>query len=70
MKISKGTIVSVNHSRKGKFQAMAIKDFDTQKEEFYPLALVTPRVKGMNNDWVTGEEIPCRNSLCKIATTN
>lgn len=69
MKIKKGTLLKVNHSRKGTFEGIAIKDFDTTKEEFYPIALAQKNpIKGIsiNMEWIEGEEIPCRNSLCKL----
>ena len=66
MKIKKGTKLLIGHSRKGEFKAIAIKDFDTEKEEFYPVAVAQDQVCGMSDAWVEGEEIPCRRSLCKI----
>jgi hypothetical protein len=42
-----------------------LRDFDTETEEFFPVATLQ-FVRGMSNDWVKGEEIPCRNSLCNI----
>ena len=67
MEIKKGTLLEVNHSRKGKFVGVAEKDFDTDKTEFYPIALAQEEiVDGIVNDWGMGSSIPCRNSLCKI----
>ena len=37
MKIKKGTELRVNHCRKGKFIGEATEDFDTDKNEFYPI---------------------------------
>jgi len=54
MKIKRGTILNVNHFRKGNFEAIAIKDFDTEEDEFYPVSSTE------------GEEIACRKSLCEI----
>ncbi len=65
MKISKGAILEVTHSRKGRFTAIATKDFDTETETFYPVATTT-YVEGLNTDWVVGESIPCRGSLCTV----
>jgi hypothetical protein len=67
MKIKKDTILKINHTRKGLFYASAMRDFDTEKEEFYPVRVAQNKtVKGMNTDWEVGEEIPYRNTLCKI----
>lgn len=63
MEIKKNSIVWVNHSRKGKFIAKAIQDFNTEKDEWYPLKLVTAKVEGLNTTWIEGEEIPCRANL-------
>ena len=71
MKVSKGTLLDVNHTRTGKFLGIAIRDFDTDTETFYPIALAENKVISamsiMNDDWVKGDEIPCRNSLCQIS---
>lgn len=67
MKILKGTIVEVNSSRRGIFEGIALKDFDTETDEFYPIALHQEKmIRGMNNEWENGEEIPCRKTLCTI----
>lgn len=39
MKIKKGQLVKVDHSRKGSFNAIADNNFDTEIEKFYPLSL-------------------------------
>jgi len=67
MIIKKGTFLNVRHSRKGNFKGIATKDFDTEKEEFYPIAVMQEKpVEGLDTEWKQGEEIPCRNTLCKI----
>ncbi len=66
MKIKMGTKVLINHARKGVFKGIALKDFDTQKEEFYPIVLAEKSVSGMNTNWEKGEQIPCRCTLCSI----
>jgi len=67
MEIKKGTLLEVNHSRRGKFVGVAEKDFDTDKIEFYPIAVAQEEiVEGLVNYWGMGSSIPCRNSLCKI----
>ena len=67
MRIKKGTLLEVTHCRSGKWLGIATRDFDTDKEEFYPLALAQKyTVKGLNTVWEEGENMPCRNCLCKI----
>jgi len=65
LKIKKGTLLKINHSRKGIFLARAKEDFKIS-DEWYPVVLATERVEGSNTWWEGGEEIPCRKSLCKI----
>ena len=65
MKVKKGTILIINHKRKGTFKGIARDDFDTEVDEFYPI-VAGDFVCGMASDWEEGEEIPCRNSLCNI----
>ena len=69
MKVAKGTLLQVNHSRKGKFKGIAEKDFDTDIDEFYPIKLAKGQyVRGLcsGNDWIEGESIPCRNTQCTV----
>jgi len=66
MKILKGSRVTVKHSRKGIFRAVAIRDFDID-EEWYPLA-TAEEVHGIsqgpgNRAWGPGE--PCRASFVR-----
>lgn len=65
MKIIKGTLLEVKHDRKGIFKAVATKDFDTEKETFYPLALCED-VEGLAGKWKEGASIPCRGEFCTI----
>lgn len=74
MKIKKDTLLDVNHSRKGKFLGIATRDFDTESETFYPIALAERKrlyaasvTYSTIDPWVIGDEIPCRNSLCQIS---
>ena len=46
MKIIKGTILKVYHKKKGVFCGKAKRDFDTDKEEFYPIILNEPLILG------------------------
>lgn len=70
MKILKGSLLKVTHSRKGNFKGIAVEDFDTDVSEFYPIALADDYVTGLSNDWTYSETIPCRRSLCKIELIN
>lgn len=63
--VKKGTLLKINHSRKGTFLARAKEDFNLD-DEWYPIVLAVERVDGMNTFWEAGDDIPCRASLCKI----
>lgn len=65
MIIKAGTKLTVSHRRKGKFEGMAAKDFDTEKTTFYPIRTLEC-VRGMANEWDAGDIIECRNTLCEI----
>lgn len=62
MKVKKGDLLEISHSRKGTFRVVALEDFDTEDEDFYPVA-AAQRVQGMAEDWVAGEEIPVSHRL-------
>jgi len=66
MKVKKGELLEINHTRKGVFKGIAMENFDTEKNEFYPIVLADDLVVGASMDWVKGEKIPCRVSLCSI----
>lgn len=65
MLIKKDQEFTVRHRRKGTFRAKAVRDFDTEKEEFYPV-VTCEYVGGCVNDWIPGEQIPCRKCLCEL----
>ena len=65
MKIKKGTLFLVRDPRKGKYIGKALRDFDTETEEFYPVTPVET-VFGMVNTWEPGDEIPCRKGIAEI----
>lgn len=65
MKIKKGDILKIYHCRKGIFYGEAIRDFDTKNEEFYPVKVKNKTVVGLTEIWEDGDNIPCRNVLCK-----
>ena len=69
MIIKKDTIIQVKSSRKGNYKAIALEDFDTEKDEWYPVALAEAKaIVGMNrnNLWIAGDKVPCRRGLCII----
>ena len=67
MIVNKGQLIKVTHVRKGVFEAVAAKDFDTEKEEWYPVVVVFGEtIEGLSRAWEYGTRIPCRRSLCKI----
>lgn len=63
----KGTVLMIDHKRKGLFNAEVWDDFDPEMEEWYPLQAVGP-INGRHilEKWKPGEAIPCRASLCRI----
>lgn len=65
MKIRKGQTIEVRHIRKGVFKAVALKDFDTVKDDEYPIA-TWEYVRGYCFEWYKGDPIPCRRDYCKI----
>jgi len=62
MLIKKGQKLLIKHKRTGTFYALAMRDFDTKNESFWPVT-ACEQVHGLNTYWVPGEEIPCRQSL-------
>ena len=69
MKIKEGQLLAINHARKGPFVAVALRDFDSEEEDWFPVALAKGYVKGISTglgpDWITGDEIPCRASFVR-----
>ncbi len=69
MIILKGQHLHVSHKRKGEFDAVALRQFDTETEDWYPLAIAEGSVvKGLSaaTTWRPGEAIPCRKSLTTV----
>lgn len=66
MKIKKGSKLKIQHLRLGIFYGIAIKTFDTEQETFYPIELDQLMLWGLSTEWVKGDYVPCRNSLCNI----
>lgn len=62
MKITKGSKLEITHRRKGKFIAIASKDFDS--DDIYSLPIVADTtVEGVNTTWGQRAPIPCRIEL-------
>jgi len=66
MIIKKGTKLRVEHQRKGQFYGEAYEDFDTEKDEWYPIQ-AAEYVEGESSYWEPGEKIPCRNIFTKVS---
>jgi hypothetical protein len=63
----KGTLIDVNHSRSGKWRSIATKDFDTEKDAWYPIALAQEEtVYGVVNSREHGADMPARKGLGSI----
>lgn len=63
MEIEEGRLLEIHHSRKGKFVAVALADFDTEEAQYWPVAVAEGYVAGSTCDWMEGEAIPCRAGL-------
>lgn len=66
MQVSKGDILRVQHRRKGVFLGKAMKDFDTEVDEFYPIVLEENRLDGMNTVYFKGDPVECMNIFCEV----
>lgn len=66
MKILKGQRIVVKDTRKGRFFAIAKKDFDTVNDEWYPCILDQNILYGLSNEWRIGDEVPARRGLCHV----
>ena len=66
MIIKKGTKLYVKHQRKGRFYGEAYEDFDTEKDEWYPIQ-AAEHIEGESSYWTPGEEVPCRNILTEVS---
>ena len=67
MKVQKGDLLNIQHSRKGLFKAVATRDFDTG-EEWYPIVVAPDQYVGdaSGSIWASGAGIPCRASLVRM----
>lgn len=65
MKIKATTHLEISHSRKGTFKCFATRDFDTESEELWPVALAEGELRGASRVWTAGESIPCRSNLVR-----
>lgn len=72
MKITKSTILDVDHARSGRWVGMAREDFDTEDPtiEWYPINLAQERAEGIITVWSEDAQMPCRKSLCTITIRN
>lgn len=51
MDIKKGTKLKIYHKRHGVFLGIAERDFNTEKDEFYPITLDQEDLYGANTHW-------------------
>ncbi len=58
-----GDKVIVHDTRKGVFKGTVIKDFDTDLDTWYSIALRQDYLEGLSNDWIEGESVPCRKGI-------
>lgn len=70
MLIKEGTQLTITHTRKGTFKAIALKDFDTETIVFWPVMLDEGQfVRGLSGygpvrvAFQEAEAIPCRGKL-------
>lgn len=66
MIIEQGTKLRISHRRKGNFDTVALRTFDSDTEYFYPVATLEYK-SGMNTDWFPGEAIPCAKDFCTFS---
>lgn len=65
MQFFKDQKVKVIHKTKGTFKGVVLRDFDTETDDFFPIA-AAERVEGLTTVWEEGNAIPCRRAHCKI----
>lgn len=58
MDIKKGTKLKIYHKRHGVFLGIAERDFNTEKDEFYPITLDQEDLYGANTHWQNGIVYP------------
>lgn len=63
MIVKNGQLLKIDHSRKGVFTAIALRDFESREETWLPVAVAEGCVEGINTAWALSERIPCRASL-------
>jgi hypothetical protein len=69
MIIKEGTKLTITHKRSGTWKAIALNDFDTDMETFWPVVLDEGQiVKGVSitrslQPWREGDVMPCRGTL-------
>ena len=65
MRIKKGQLLKIDHARKGLFVAVALRDFESKEETWFPVATTERCDGGLGTTWAPGEEIPCRASFVR-----
>lgn len=65
MQFFKGQKVKVIHKTKGTFNGVVLRDFETETDDFFPIA-TAERVEGLATVWEAGDAIPCKRVNCKI----
>lgn len=70
MLVKKGTVLIVQHSRKGKFTAVAPKDFDTDDMWYHLTAISHVDAILPYNEKEAGDSITVRGDMCKLLYVN
>lgn len=65
MYIRTGTRIIVDSAVNGRFSAVAAGDFDTDKDERYPITTLET-VKNIVRTWSPGERVPCMRGISRI----
>lgn len=65
MKIKKDQKITIRSRRKGIYKAIAVRDFDTETDDFYPVAALES-VRGITQVWKKGDLVPCRRTLSTV----
>ena len=67
MKVKKGALLNVRHNRSGNWKGIATADFDTETDEWFPIALAEEEVSGIHMIWKKGDDMPARRGLCTVS---
>jgi hypothetical protein len=69
VKVKKGEKLVIVDSRKGTYHAVATSNFDTEKDNWYDVAVDQDEPIygiGSGNVWRKGDGIPCRNGQAQV----